>query len=65
MCACAWLSVRVRALVKIDLLSAADVPKEQSVSIMLNGEESELQFVNIGNLKVSQLSFFIYFFPFF
>lgn len=33
-------------------LRVADVPKEQSVSIMLNGEESELQFVNIGNLKV-------------
>lgn len=28
-----------------------DVPKEQSVSIMLNGEESELQFVNCGSLK--------------
>ncbi|XP_034250381.1 GTP-binding protein REM 1 [Thrips palmi] len=28
-----------------------DVPKEQSVSIMLNGEESELQFVNYGTLK--------------
>lgn len=48
MCVC------VCALVKIDLLSVPDVPKEQSVSIMLNGEESELQFINIGNLKVSQ-----------
>ncbi|XP_026273542.1 GTP-binding protein REM 1 isoform X2 [Frankliniella occidentalis] len=28
-----------------------DIPKEQSVSIMLNGEESELQFINISNTK--------------
>ncbi|XP_063233879.1 GTP-binding protein RAD [Bacillus rossius redtenbacheri] len=29
-----------------------DVPREQSVSIMLNGEESELSFINIANSKV-------------
>ncbi|GLH02041.1 Uncharacterized protein GBIM_08090 [Gryllus bimaculatus] len=29
----------------------SDVPKEQSVSIMLNGEESELKFINITNTK--------------
>ncbi|XP_066995560.1 GTP-binding protein GEM [Anabrus simplex] len=28
-----------------------DVPKEQSVSIMLNGEESELCFINVNNSK--------------
>lgn len=30
----------------------ADVPSEQSVFVMLNGEESELRFLNITNLKV-------------
>ncbi|KAJ1529572.1 hypothetical protein ONE63_006343 [Megalurothrips usitatus] len=28
-----------------------DIPKEQSVSIMLNGEESELQFIYVGGVK--------------
>jgi hypothetical protein len=30
----------------------SDVPKEQSVFIMLNGEESELCFINLANTKV-------------
>nr|CAD7408759.1 unnamed protein product [Timema poppensis] len=29
-----------------------DVPREQSVSIMLNGEESELWFINVANPKM-------------
>lgn len=34
-------------------LFVADVPSEQSVFVMLNGEESELRFLNIANAKVS------------
>lgn len=30
----------------------SDAPKEQSVFIMLNGEESELCFINLANPKV-------------
>lgn len=32
----------------------SDVPSEQSVFVMLNGEESELRFLNISNPKVSR-----------
>lgn len=31
----------------------SDVPSEQSVFVMLNGEESELRFLNIANPKVA------------
>ena len=31
----------------------ADGPSEQSVFVMLNGEESELRFVDVTNIKVS------------
>lgn len=34
-------------------LFVSDVPSEQSVFVMLNGEESELRFLNIANPKVS------------
>jgi hypothetical protein len=30
-----------------------DGPSEQSVFVMLNGEESELRFVDVTNIKVS------------
>nr|CAD7587756.1 unnamed protein product [Timema genevievae] len=38
---------------RIDSLrQSRDVPREQSVSIMLNGEESELWFINVANPKM-------------
>lgn len=38
----------------------SDVPSEQSVFVMLNGEESELRFLNISNPKVSLLNPFFF-----
>jgi len=38
--------------IKTFILLLADVPSEQSVFVMLNGEESELRFLNIANPKV-------------
>lgn len=37
----------------------SDAPKEQSVFIMLNGEESELCFINLANTKVSDIICFL------
>lgn len=43
----------------ISFLFFSDAPKEQSVFIMLNGEESELCFINLANTKVRGIiSFF-------
>jgi hypothetical protein len=36
-------------------LLVSDAPKEQSVFIMLNGEESELCFINVANSKVRRI----------
>ena len=36
-----------------DECTVADGPSEQSVFVMLNGEESELRFVDVTNIKVS------------
>jgi hypothetical protein len=38
--------------------SFSDAPKEQSVFIMLNGEESELCFMNLANPKVREATSF-------
>jgi len=40
------------------LFIVSDTPKEQSVFVMLNGEESELCFINLANPKVRHSSFF-------
>lgn len=40
------------ATIFFSFILIADVPSEQSVFVMLNGEESELRFLNIANPKV-------------